>query len=48
MLNRRIELFLALPIGKLDKLVLQKRLRLIGAERRRDGKGKPCQRLNAI
>jgi arsenate reductase (thioredoxin) len=32
MLNRRIELFLALPLAKLDKLVLQKRLRLIGAE----------------
>ncbi len=32
MLNRRIELFLALPLNKLDKLVLQKRLRLIGAE----------------
>jgi arsenate reductase len=32
MLNRRIELFLALPIEKLDKLVLQRRLRLIGAE----------------
>lgn len=32
MLNRRIELFLALPIAKLDKLVLAKRLRLIGAE----------------
>lgn len=32
MLNRRIELFLALPIAKLDRLVLQKRLRLIGAE----------------
>ncbi len=32
MLNRRIELFLALPIAKLDRLVLKKRLRLIGEE----------------
>ncbi|MFA6264818.1 MAG: arsenate reductase ArsC [Pseudolabrys sp.] len=31
MLNRRIELFLALPLAKLDKLVLQKRLKDIGA-----------------
>jgi arsenate reductase len=32
MLNRRIELFLALPVTKLDRLGLQKRLRLIGEE----------------
>ena len=31
MLARRIELFLALPIAKLDKLVLHKRLKDIGA-----------------
>jgi protein-tyrosine-phosphatase len=31
MLNRRIELFLALPINKLDKMVLVKRLKDIGA-----------------
>ncbi|MBS0249243.1 MAG: arsenate reductase ArsC [Proteobacteria bacterium] len=31
MLTRRIELFLALPIAKLDKLVLAKRLKDIGA-----------------
>ncbi len=30
MLNRRIELFLALPLNKLDKLVLAKRLKDIG------------------
>ena len=30
MLNRRIELFLALPLAKLDRLVLAKRLRDIG------------------
>ena len=30
MLNRRIELFLALPIAKLDKMVLTKRLKEIG------------------
>ena len=30
MLNRRIELFLALPIGKLDRLVLTTRLKEIG------------------
>ncbi len=34
MLNRRIELFLALPIAKLDRLVLAKRLKEIG-----DGEG---------
>jgi len=32
MLYRRIELFLALPIDKLDKMVLTKRLKDIGAE----------------
>lgn len=31
MLNRRIELFLALPLAKLDKMVLTKRLKDIGA-----------------
>ena len=31
MLNRRIELFLALPLAKLDRLVLAKRLKDIGA-----------------
>jgi arsenate reductase len=31
MLSRRIELFLALPINKLDKMVLAKRLKDIGA-----------------
>lgn len=31
MLNRRIDLFLALPIAKLDLLVLAKRLKEIGA-----------------
>ncbi len=31
MLNRRIELFLALPLAKLDKMVLAKRLKDIGA-----------------
>ena len=31
MLSRRIELFLALPIAKLDKMVLTKRLKDIGA-----------------
>ncbi len=31
MLNRRIELFLALPLARLDKMVLQKRLKGIGA-----------------
>jgi arsenate reductase len=31
MLNRRIELFLALPMNKLDKLVLHKKLKDIGA-----------------
>jgi len=31
MLNRRIELFLALPLASLDKMVLQKRLKDIGA-----------------
>ena len=30
MLNRRIELFLALPLNKLDKLVLAERLKDIG------------------
>ena len=30
MLNRRIELFLALPLAKLDRLVLAKRLKAIG------------------
>ncbi len=30
MLNRRIELFLALPIQKLDRLVLTTRLKAIG------------------
>ena len=30
MLNRRIELFLALPIEKLDRLVLTTRLKAIG------------------
>ena len=39
MLNRRIELFLALPIAKLDKLVLKKRLRLIGEEEGATAKG---------
>lgn len=32
MLKRRIELFLALPIAKLDRLVLQSRLKEIGRE----------------
>jgi protein-tyrosine-phosphatase len=32
MLNRRIELLLALPIAKLDRLVLAKRLQAIGGE----------------
>lgn len=31
MLNRRIELFLALPMDKIDRLTLQSRLRQIGA-----------------
>ena len=44
MLNRRIDLFLALPIQKLDRLVLTTRLKEIG----RDGKGPACRRLNAI
>ena len=31
MLERRIQLFLALPIDKLDRMVLSKRLKDIGA-----------------
>ena len=48
MLKRRIDLFLALPISKLDRLVLTTRLKEIGRSERRDGKSRPCRRLNAI
>jgi arsenate reductase len=43
MLNRRIELFLALPIQKLDRLVLTTRLRAIG---RSEGATKKAQHVD--
>ncbi|HSP48895.1 MAG TPA: arsenate reductase ArsC [Pseudolabrys sp.] len=48
MLNRRIELFLALPIQKLDRLVLTTRLKEIGRGEGTTRKGPSCRRLNAI
>jgi len=48
MLNRRIDLFLALPIEKLDRLVLTTRLREIGRSEGATEKAQPCRRLNAI
>ena len=48
MLNRRIELFLALPIEKLDRLVLITRLKEIGRSEGATEKGPACRRLNAI
>ena len=48
MLNRRIDLFLALPIEKLDRLVLTTRLKAIGRGEGAHGKGPACRRLNAI
>jgi len=43
MLNRRIELFLALPIDKLDRLVLTTRLKAIGCE---EGATEKAQHVN--
>ena len=48
MLKRRIDLFLALPIEKLDRLVLTTRLKAIGRGEGATEKAQPCRRLNAI
>ena len=48
MLNRRIDLLLALPIGKVDRLVLTTRLKAIGRSEGATEKSPACRRLNVI